>query len=377
MQSSANAAHENAGGNAAQRGGESAGGDPSGDPAGAAGQAHEAEGGAGTLSAGAGVGPTCDPMEDAVVPECFSYASWPLLPIPGANGVAVAGVVSAHGGFELTASRRGSNMLAVTWTDPFLAWPSFVCFDALPGPDRLAATTLLDDVPEFFAVGRCGLLYQRTIILGSWTEWARVTLPSPTFVVTDVATAVAPDGTTLMYVTDNGSVFVRHRNGTDAHGPYGHWVQLGGRAGSLITAGTRADGRQQVFTLDTRGRLLTAIQSTTDLDAPFTDWVDFDSADVPPFVDIESPYGLAAIEMYAVDADGGIWTRQEDGVGGFSPWQLMWSASPGALAITMLSGSAVGKIAGAPLALAGAGPAGVSVKRRLDGVWEDTWTHPQ
>jgi hypothetical protein len=317
----------------------------------------------------------CDPNEVPVVVNCFSHAEYPPYPVARARGLATLGVVvPPNRGIYVMAADAKSDTVALTWMNASYELYDLVCFDAFPSPARGAGLMLKNGSPEWFMTARCGTLFQRTLLDSpfGWTAWTNVTLPPSVPSVTDVAATLAPDGTNILYASGGGRVVARLRSG-DTYAPYGPWREVASDTGPLLAAATRADGRQQIFTLDESGRPLTNRQQTTSLDAAFEGWSDFGSTDLPALIEIESPSGLNKVEVYALDADHGLWTREEDGNGDFTPW-TPWSEGSAEFGFSELSGASVpGEPAGVPFLMVGSAPSGVFTKRRVDGTWDANW----
>lgn len=313
----------------------------------------------------------CDPEVENVNVECV-VESLSEYPIPIASGAAVCGVSSTEG-FELYVAKRDSDSLGTSWTgyleDGFR--PGTLCFGAIPAPDRLAATTLLDDEPDAFATGRCGTVFERKFLVAKqiWTPWAQASLPTAAASITDVAVSRLPGVTNFMYVTDGRTVFVRHRMDLVPGSAFGSWSKLGGRAGNIVAAATRGDSRQQVFTLDSLGRPLTSVQSSAEVDSPFAAWSDFDSAAVPRLIDIEGIDGLVPLEVFALDTDGKLWWREEDSAGGFVPWVRAPSALDGVV-LRSLAGAGLYGVPGHDMTLVGVVENSCAfANERISGVW--------
>jgi hypothetical protein len=371
--------------------GANAGGAAGGNSAGVAGNGTAGGNAAGTAgnsagTAGNGSGdppPFCDPY--TVDRECSSGEDPYFRPMltRSADAVAVSGSYGGTAtGFHLIANRRGTDTVVVSWTDANYNWPKFGCFDSVPSPSRAAATMLHDGAPEFFVISRCGQLQERTIVdfgtASGWSPWTSMQLPWPDSVATDVDASLTLDGTTLLYVADRGTVYARHRSGPSDTAPFGSWRVAASGGGAVIAASTRGDGRQQLFTLDANGRPLSAIQISNALDASFGDWQDFDSSTVPPLIELASPTGQQPSELFALDDQGSIWTRQQQNDGGFTPWTPL--SLPGPLhRFKMLSSAALPSIpsqqndAIALAAIEDAVETTVYVRQRWSGVWEDDW----
>ena len=237
---------------------------------------------------------------------------------------------------------------------------------------------MIDGILEVFATTLCGGLYRRTEeTTQGWLLWVPVSLPSVGQAVTDVAISETADDTNVVYIADKGRVFARPRLGSEASSPYADWQEIPGISNAaLVTAGLRSDQRQQVFIVDQDGSARTAIQSTSSLDAPFSDWSDFDSSQLAqPLLDIEAPLGgPLPLEVYAVDANGALWQRTQDKTTGvFGPWTA-WAgpALPGP--IISVSGAGLKYATNTPTRLMVLSKARhtYSVKR-TGTVWEESW----
>jgi hypothetical protein len=277
--------------------------------------------------------------------------------------------------FSVIATKQESNTVGIDWAsagidDPWVV--QMACFDAVPAPARVAGTTLTNGNGEVFVTASCGLVYGRRIGSdGWWTPWLTVALPTPTSAASDVAVSIAPGGVNCLYIADSGTVFMRCRldAASDPFAKYDAWHEVATGAGSVVAAGTRADGRQQVFTIDADGHPLTTIQSELALASEFAAFSDFDSDGLPPLVDIEAPYGLPALEIYALDADGNVWTRKEVDTA-FTAWKT-WAIGGTHGKFHGLAGGAVIGTWGAYFLIAAAADDCVYEARRQSGTWED------
>ncbi|HYQ46500.1 MAG TPA: hypothetical protein VER11_31240, partial [Polyangiaceae bacterium] len=259
---------------------------PTGGVAGSAGTAGETDTAGSSGAGGIGGYPegVCQPGAP-VVPVCASNGwLFSAVAVPSVQGIAILSGEQFAGGFQLFTSARGSSLLAQQWNRSLPEqpedWTSWLCFDSLPQPDRMAGHAMIDGILEVFATTLCGGLYRRTEeTTQGWLLWVPVSLPSVGQAVTDVAISETADDTNVVYIADKGRVFARPRLGSEASSPYADWQEIPGVSNAgLVTAGLRSDQRQQVFIVDQDGSARTAIQSTSSLDAPFSDWSDFDSS---------------------------------------------------------------------------------------------------
>jgi hypothetical protein len=296
-----------------------------------------------------------------------------LVPQSAAAGVAV--VADKSSGYQLFATTASSHALAVSWggETPSPAWAPWQCFDAVPQAERVAAGVMLDDWPEVFVTTRCGELFFRRLIVNpntfAWSPWAPMSLPLGDSFVTDVAASVDANGINHVYVADRGNVFVRNRVGELTYDPYGPWRAIGSGTFRIVTGGLRADGRQQVFALDSEGKPKTSAQVSGTLGDSFEPWVDFGAVGLPPLVDIEAPYGTAAIEVYAIDETGSLWTRRENESGGFSAW-AEWQGPEPPESLVALAAAGTPPPATPALLVVGVGSSGsVYRTRRENSAW--------
>jgi hypothetical protein len=281
-------------------------------------------------------------------------------------------------GFHLLAKGSDTDTAVLTWTDAQYAFYDFGCFDSVPSPRRAAATSQSGQ-PEFFVVARCGTLQERAIVqfetAATWVPWAPMQLPQADSVATDVDASLAADETTLLYVVDRGTAYVRHRDGPHDNAPFGPWRVAATGCGAILAASTRSDGRQQLFTLDAGGHPRTALQTSDALDAPFAAWQDFDASSVPRLIELESPVGRTLSELFALDDAGKLWTRLQKGDGSFTPWSQL--SLPGSEhRFKLLSSAALPSTTDEVIALAAiedAVPATVYARQRWNGTWQDDW----
>jgi hypothetical protein len=301
-----------------------------------------------------GAPPDCR-YDHTVVPECISQPTpaTPGVTVKNALSVAVAGV-NYEDRFHLFASRNGTNTLGTAFTvfPDHVGWYGWWCFDAVPNPVRLAATTLTNDVPEVFVTTDCGGVYVRRYFpdLRAWSPWVPLRLPSDVSFVTDVAISRSrgPNRENHLFVLDRGTVFTAMKGG-DPYGPYGDWTRVATGAGSRIAAGMLYPENPQIpegarhllFTLDVRGRPFVSIQTTEgDLDS-FEPWTDFDAERTLEFhlVDIDAPYNIdGALLVVGVDSDGAVWTREQVD-SDFGAWQKLTEVEPPQKLVTIAGAS--------------------------------------
>jgi hypothetical protein len=254
-------------------------------------------------------------------------------------------------------------MIAMAWASEAggFPWTPWYCFDVVPYPERMAATPLMNSVPEVYVVTRCGYLYvRRQIVEGTfnaWSHWTTFSLPSARSFVTDVALAVSDERVNHVYVADRGSVFMRHRDGLGPYDPFSDWYELGFSDARVVAAGRRNDGRQTVFVLDAGGRPFERVQRSADLGAPFDPPVDFGAVDVPAFIDIEAAHETQPLDVIAVDVQGVLWHRREDGSGAYSPWSSWPGPAPPERLVT-IAASATRSVDAFPLLVFGVGESG-------------------
>jgi len=266
------------------------------------------------------------------VPECYSVPppdQSARVDMVGARSAVVAAIDSDYGRFQLFATREAYHEVGTTFTRvvDHSIWLTWSCFDAVPYPVRLAATTLSNDAPEVFVTTECGRVYVRRYFVGAaeiWSPWLPLDLPSNVGFVTDVSTSRG-DANYVFLVDRAGKVFAAAK--TDPYGRYAPWHEVATGAGRGIASGFREDGFQQLFTLDDHGHVLTSVQTDGDLDS-FGDWLPFGEGSDLAFVDIDAPYGMnGALRVYAVDRDGAIWMREQEG-DGFGAWQEFTDLEP-------------------------------------------------
>ena len=340
------------------------------------------EAGASAGEAGASAGEVGCPPEPLIAPECFLYgpsqADYPQISLPQANGVGIYASETYGGGFNVCASKLSTSMLAMSYTKSAgdSLWTPWWCFDSVPHPDRVALAALPGDFGEAFVTTRCGQVYRRQSVMfngsSAWLGWTSFGLPAPTSSVTDIAVSYSANSAHYVYVADRGHVFVRHQLESGLAAPYGPWQEITGGASKLMSAGVRADHRQQVFSLDKVGRPRTAVQSATELDSPFLEWADFDATGYPAgLVDIEAVHA-ARLEVFALDASGFIWQREQQDIGEFSAWKN-WDGPTPPAKLVALTGAGLTYASGAPLQLVGLSATGaVFTVRRTAGLW-DAW----
>jgi hypothetical protein len=367
---------EGGGSGAGATGGEptGGGGTTSGGTAGAqvGGGGNETGGAAGDAQGGIGMGgdgglagdspggapPDCR-YDQTVVPECISLPPHTsvMVDVRSALSAAVAGVNYAEGRFHVFASRNGSNTLGTAFTrfPDHSTWYGWWCFDAVPNPVRVAATTLSNDTPEVFVTTDCGGVYVRRYFpeqhLMSWSPWVPLRLPSEGSFVTDVAISRSrgPSRENRLFVLDRGGVFAA-KKGDDPYGPYGDWSRVASGAGSRLAAGmqyppnsviTDEGERHILFTIDARGRPFVTTQTTEDDLDSFGPWLDFDENRTLefPLVDIDAPYDIdGELLVVGVDTEGAVWTHGQRGA-----WQKLTDAIPPQKLVTIAGASISGR----------------------------------
>jgi hypothetical protein len=300
-----------------------------------------------------------------------------VIDLPQASGIAVSANEAYGGFFHVYATKLSTSMAAFTYsTGPNPSdWTAWTCFDSVPLPDRIAVGTFGDSWGEAFVTTRCGQVYRRQEVpfdgVTVWLPWSPFSLPAVTSSVTDVAVSAYGNGAHFVYVADRGGVFVRHQTGADPAAPYGAWQEIRGGTSNVVTAGARADGRQQVFTLSARGQAHTSLQSSPALDDGFGAWIDFG---MPPggvrLVDIEA-MRAASLEVFALDASSVIWERREEaGADDLSAWKNWLGPAPPE-ALVALSAAGLSAATAQPVQLAGLSSSGrVYTIRRESGAWE-------
>jgi hypothetical protein len=382
------------GGNSGSAGSESGGNSSGGGSAGDGGRGGDgggqagSEGGAGADGGAAGDGGTggsgseCR-LDQTVIPECFSYppmdSQAPTIQFGLARAVTITATEDYDDRFRIIATQTGSSTLATVHTTNTTheSWFGWFCFDAVPNPVRLAATTLANDAQEIFAISECGRVYVRRFLFVSadtegWSPWVPLDLPASDSLVTDAAIA-RQAGSNDLFVVDRGNVFAA-RKAEDVYGPYGHWARVAEGAGELLAAGMHADGTyQQLFTIDGRGRLMTSIRATEDPAAPFDHWTDFGLD--REIVDFDAPYGVGApLIVVALDVDGLLWTREEEGAGEFGDWEQLVTTGEPTEELVSIAGASFPARQDQALMLVTVGVSGaVYSVRRASGAWEGWW----
>ena len=322
-------------------------------------------------------------LDQTVKPECFSYPPMavqaPNSQLVPARAATITATEQYDDRFRIIATKSGSSTLYTAHTvEPIQqGWHGWYCFDAVPDPERLAATTLDNDAQEVFAVTRCGRVYVRrylfvTDMTEGWSPWVPLELPSSTSLVTDVAIARFGRANDL-FVVDRGSVFAA-RKGEDFYGPYGPWRRVATGAGELLAAGVHADGEnQRLFTIDESGQLLTSTRPTDDPEASFGAWSDFGLDH--EFVDFDAPYGVnGRLIVVALDADGKVWTREENGTGEFADWGELIAEGEPTVELVSIAGASFPARTDQALMLVAVGlNGGVYSVRRANSDWEPWW----
>jgi hypothetical protein len=275
-------------------------------------------------------------LDQTVIPECFSLpppAQSPTYRLDGARSAAIAAYDQPDGQFELFAVDRSSdNALArsITCLPSHECWFGWFCFDAVPDPLRIAATTMSNDAAEVFVTNACGRIYVRRYFDGSrgaegWSPWVPFGRPPGSSFIVDISTARLRSATEhenhVFVVDDAGRIFTTSK-GDDPYGPYGPWRSVGSGAGSVIASGL-TDGRLELFTIDEHGQPHAKAQRTNALEAPFGGWTDFDPEGELELVDIDAPYGVGGTPLVvAVDSEGAIHAREkaDDEYGEWQPF---------------------------------------------------------
>jgi hypothetical protein len=339
-----------------------AGGNATGGASGDA-QGGSGMGGDGGLAGDSGGAPADCRYDQTVVPECISLppTTHVGIDVGSALSAAVAGVNYAEGRFHLFASRNGSNTLGTAFTrfPDHATWYDWSCFDAVPNPVRLAATTLSNDAPEVFVTTDCGGVYVRRyfpeVHLMGWSPWVPLRLPSDVSFVTDVVISRSrgPNRGNHLFVLDRGTVFAAKKD-DDPYGPYGDWNRVASGAGSRIAAGMLypenpetpdEGGRHLLFTIDARGRPFVSTQTTGDDLDSFEPWADFDADRTLEFelVDIDAPYNIdGALLVVGVDTEGAVWTREQVDFE-FGDWQKLTDVEPPPKLVTIAGASISGR----------------------------------
>jgi hypothetical protein len=377
------AAGETTGGAAGDTTGGEAGA-PSGGASGDAGASGDGGSGGGT----GGTGPECW-LDQTVTGDCFMFP--PGTQPPGilffrARGAAVAAVNNYDGRFQVFATQpKPSNTIGTAYTtstglNGFHGW---FCFDAVPYPERLVATTLSNGRQEVFVTTECGRVYVRRSYLQMvstaefevWSSWVPLALPSAASFVSDLSVARSVDrAQNRLFAVDRGAVFTSSKN--EAYGPYGSWREVARGAGDIVASGVSGSlgaPRYRLFTIRD-GRPFTAVPKSSDVDAPFEHWTDFDpeSSLEAGLVDIDAPYDIGErLLVAALDNRSNVWIREEDASGGFGSWRRLDELRPPAVPLVSLAGAVLVRPNDRPVMLVVTGTNGTmySALRGADSTW--------
>jgi hypothetical protein len=312
--------------------------------------------------------------DHTIAPVCYTIPlqGMPLVALQNPRHIAL-NTVTVWGGWQLVVTERNGHTIRTTWGDDN-ADVDWRCFDTVAYADRVAGTSMTNDWGEWFVTTECGGLFVRRLVLsgelGGWGPWVPFSLPSARSFVQDIATSLAADGINYVFIVDRGRVYQRHRLGTES-ASFSAWDKVQAPTSERLAAGLRPDGRQQLFVLDENGEPFTCVQTSTELGAEFEACVDFDGDDVPQLTQIISPYRVAeGSPLLALDVDGMLWTRFQNGVGGYDDWQEFPVAPPERL--KSVAGGGL-PLAGDPLRVAAIAQGGsVYMIVRRDGAW-GTW----
>jgi hypothetical protein len=251
-------------------------------------------------------------------------------------------------------------------------WFAWECHESLSGADRVTVGSLSNGYPEAFATTTDGNLFAQRLF-EFWGPWSLMNLPNVESHVDDVAVSSSVEGRSHVYVSDRGRVFLRFRASPDPYSDYGPWYDLGFFGGTRIAAERSANGRQVVFALTDRGGPSIAVQTSSDLGAPFSPWSDFGAPDLPAFSALTAGVdATGALTVYALDRAGGLWLRSATaGDTDFAPWQP-WDGPPPPVAFTGIAAAHTSSPAAVSAILVGLSPNGVAYAAHLSsGEWSN------
>jgi hypothetical protein len=146
----------------------------------------------------------------------------------------------------------------------------------------------------------------------------------------DVAAAASSAGLPRLYVVgSDGEVYATQTSGAPSDGKRGAWAKLAaGVPTKRVAAVGHRDGRQQVFVLSPQGALRSLWQSDAAAAATWSAADAFDGGSLPALVDIDATWTVdGRVQVFAVDANGDMWTRTATGrspTDGWSAW-ARWS----------------------------------------------------
>lgn len=215
-----------------------------------------------------------------------------------------------------------------TVNDPFTP---FASLGSVPSPGRVAAFKLTNNKPQLVVISGNGSLYTSYAnATNQWQPWATMDSPPGVTGFRDVDAAYDVNNTNQLYIVgDNGLPYTRRRLSTTPYAGWGVWQALaspGSVSYERVTAVRRADGTQQLFLVSTTGALYTLWQTSATPGSAWTAVSGFGQAGLPAIVDIDAAWTEdERIQLFAVDANGDLWTRQSLTVipdEGWTDWEL-------------------------------------------------------
>ena len=191
------------------------------------------------------------------------------------------------------------------------SWPATV---APSGDGRL----------ELFVAG-AGLQHaSQTAWSNGWSPWSSLGSPPPSPEQRFFGPGIAPnaDGRLELFVA-NGELWRLEQTAWSSSNGWSAWLPHGAPSGSFVvgpvTAGRTADGRVEVFVVDSAGNLWNIRQ--TAVAGPWSDWNSFGSAggglDDRPTL---APNADGRLTLFVRDNDGGLWSQTQIQVSASDDW---------------------------------------------------------
>jgi V8-like Glu-specific endopeptidase len=182
-------------------------------------------------------------------------------------------------------------------------------FGFLLKPLRLTGLVQPDGNPALATVANKGRLFVRIGSGGEeWDHWRELGRPSGVAKLVDLDSLEGGNGE-LYVVASDGRAFRRRLEGTT----WSAWQQLPGSGYSSVSAARAYNGQRRVFLLKPSGQIYLT-KNTSAWSAKFTNPVWFASSTFARLRDVDAVTdGDGALNVFALDKTGTLWTRQTPG----------------------------------------------------------------
>ena len=262
-----------------------------------------------------------------------------------ANGLpastAVAGVSSGPGRLDLFAVAAGGGIHTSFRGTAGSAWAGWSAIagaaaPAAPVADVAAVSASADRVDLFVVAGDGEVLTTaRTTSAGAWAGWSRIGMATDRAPAMSVVNAVStgPDRIDVFIVASDGGIYTAGRAGSAAS--WSEWARVGSASDavpvlSVVTAVSAAPGRIDLFVVAADGNVYTTARLASD--GVWADWSKAGASLTPVLFPVKSAVTALSpqageVDLFAVAADGGIYSCSRPGTGGWSSWARVGGAA--------------------------------------------------